>query len=394
MSTVTLIPITHTGIVQVKIDFIYQVDLKAYIKKFPQVRWSQTHGAFCMPFSKKLTNELYVYLRKGNYYVDYSALQKLKSENPVQKPKPAFEKLNQTQRPLLQEYQNYLFGLRLSKSTIDTYSSFIVQLLLYAKDTPLPEIDNTSIRHFVENIISNKKYGISTHRQMIGALKHFGHLFKETKINDLQLNRPKKSRYLPIVLSQREVISLLQCTSNLKHRTILAILYSSGLRVGEIINLNLSDIDIQRKQIAIRQAKGRKDRYVPLAESILPLLINYLNTYKPKVFFIEGNSDNRYSASSIRAFLKKACLTAGIKKPITPHTLRHSYATHLIEDGVGIRHIQELLGHTKPETTMIYTHIAKKDLLSIKSPLDSAVQAIQKSAKAHQKVSLSGTITP
>lgn len=389
MPKITLIPFHHSGIVYMKLDFNPNDEVRAYIEQFDSMQWSETHQTFCMPFSKNAKNRLYLYLRKRNYYVDYEALKKLKATKLANRPKTLLEQLSPEKQKLVDEYQKYLEGLRLSKSTVETYTTFIVQLLMYLRGSSLAAVDNVLIRHFVEAIISKKRYSISTHRQMMSAIKHFGHLFKETTINDLDLHSPKKSSYLPGVLSQQEVIRLLSCTANIKHRTILAVLYSSGLRIGEIIQLNVADIDVDRMQITIHQAKGRKDRYVMLAESILPLLLNYLNTYRPKTYFIEGTYGKRYTASSIRSFLKKSCVKAGIKKRVTPHTLRHSYATHLIENGVGLRHIQELLGHSKPETTMIYTHVAKKDLLSIQSPLDTAILALKESTKANRKVSLS-----
>lgn len=390
MPKITLITVVLHGIYQIKIDHHANINAKTYIEKFKNTKWNDTHQAFCIPFSKKVANNLFLCLRKGGYYVDYSDLQKFKSITNANQPKTQRQQLSLEKIDFLEQYKRYLIGIRLSDNTVETYTTFIIQLLLHLKDSPLASIDNEFIRLFVEAIISKKKYSISTHRQMMSAIKHFGHLFKETNINDLALHSPKKSTYLPGVLSQREVVSLLTSTANIKHRTILAVLYSAGLRIGELINLNVNDIDIDRMQITIHQAKGRKDRYVMLAESILPLLNNYFISYKPKTYFIEGALGKRYSASSIRSFLHKSCQKAGIQKRVTPHTLRHSYATHLIENGVGLRHIQELLGHSKPETTMIYTHIAKKDLLSIKSPLDTAVLALQESAKHDKKVSLSG----
>ena len=167
-------------------------------------------------------------------------------------------------------------------------------------------------------------------------------------------------------------------------------LYSSGLRIGEVTGLLLKNIDILRKQIKVEGGKGRKDRFVVLATSYLPLLHNYLTTFKPALYFIEGPTGKKYSESSIRKFLFKSVQKAGISKKVTPHTLRHSYATHLLENGVGLRHIQELLGHAKPETTMIYTHVAKKDLLDIQSPLDTILLSLDKSDKQEQKFLLSG----
>ncbi len=157
------------------------------------------------------------------------------------------------------------------------------------------------------------------------------------------------------------------------------------------MSLKLADIHLQRRQLQIRNAKGRKDRYVVLAESVLPLLNNYLISYSPQFYLIEGQTGNCYSASSIRKFLKRSCELAKIYRPITPHTLRHSYATHLLEQGVGLRHIQELLGHSKPETTMIYTHLARKDLLNVSSPLDTALKSLGQNGNEEQNFLNLGT---
>ena len=269
---------------------------------------------------------------------------------------------------LLEQFKDYLLGQRLSPSTITTYSNFIIGFLKFLNDRPLAEVDNTVVRLFVEQQVKQRNYAISTHRQLISAIKHFGTLFLESEIDTSQLKRPFKSKYLPTVLSEEEVIDLLRFTRNLKHRVILALLYSSGLRIGELMNLKLQHIDLDRRQLYVKNSKGRKDRVVILAESFIPLLLNYLTSYSPKDYFIEGANGKAYAASSVRKFLKRSCQRAGIKKRVTPHTLRHSYATHLIEKGVGLRYVQELLGHAKPETTMIYTHVAKKDLLAIRSP--------------------------
>jgi site-specific recombinase XerD len=149
---------------------------------------------------------------------------------------------------------------------------------------------------------------------------------------------------------------------------------------------------MDRRQLAVRHSKGRKDRYIVLAESTIPLLLNYVSSFRPKNYLFEGAKDGIYSASSIRAFLKRSCRRAGIKKRVSPHTLRHSYATHLIENGVNLRLVQELLGHSKPETTMIYTHVARKDLLAVQSPLDRALLDLRTADKDLLTKSLSGNL--
>ena len=167
-------------------------------------------------------------------------------------------------------------------------------------------------------------------------------------------------------------------------------IYASGLRIGELINLRLQDLDIDRRQIAIKSGKGRKDRYVIMAESFLPLLNNYLNTYMPEKYFVEGlQRGAKYTPGSVRNFLKRSCELAGIKKKVTPHTLRHSFATHLLEFGVDLRYIQELLGHSSTETTMLYTHVTRKSLLQIESPLDKVVQGFFAKDKKDEKLSIS-----
>ncbi len=300
--------------------------------------------------------------------------------------------LSPAQATTLKEYTRYLEGLRMSTSTVTTYSSFIVFLLLYWKDRPLSDLDNASVQRFIEVVVKRRKYGISTHRQLVSALKHFGDRFLESSIEPELLQRPKRSRMLPTVLSKEEVIDLLRATYNLKHRMILALLYSCGLRISEVLQLRVANIDIDRRQVIILNSKGRKDRYVVLAESTVPLLINYIGSYRPQDYLFNGSGRGPYSATSIRAFLKRSCRKAGIRKRVTPHTLRHSYATHLIENGVNLRIVQELLGHAKPETTMIYTHVAKKDLLAVQSPLDTTLLELRSSDKNLLNQSLSGNL--
>lgn len=300
--------------------------------------------------------------------------------------------LTSRQLSILQSYVEYLEGLRLSRSTVVTYSNFIVFLLLYWKERPIAQLDNTAVQRFVELVVKRRKYGISTHRQLISSIKHFGNRFLESGLEPSLLQRPRKSRILPKILSKEEVIDLLRATYNLKHRTILVLMYSCGLRVSEVLGLRLTHIDIDRRQLIIVQSKGRKDRYAVLAESAVPLVINYVSSYKPRTFLFEGEKGGKYSATSVRAFLRRSCRRAGITKRITPHTLRHSYATHLIENGVNLRLVQELLGHAKPETTMIYTHVAKKDLLSVRSPLDTAILELRTTDKNLLNQSLSGNL--
>ncbi len=375
---------------QIIINFKYDESLLAILRDVPMAKWSKSLKTWYIlntPENLKLIFKLF----KGEANINAEAVFN-KSMPMHQYPKKRIRNLTNTNRSLLNNFFKYLKGKRYSQSTIDTYTQQIADFIEYNNDKDTDALTNRDVELFIETIYIKRNYSISTQRQFISALKLFVVYYPNTLINDLQLARPNKSKKLPTILSYQEMIRLLQCTTNIKHRMALALLYSAGLRISELINLKIEHLHIDRNQILIKDAKGRKDRFVSIAKSIVPLLENYLITYKPELYFIEGKKGIRYTAGSIRKFLHKACKTAQIKYIVTPHTLRHSYATHLLEQGVGLRHIQELLGHSRPETTMIYTHVARKDLLDIQSPLDNAVAQLRKNQNHAQKVIISRKI--
>jgi site-specific recombinase XerD len=389
LPTITLSKAYHKNASQILITFKYNPSLIDLAKNILNARWSETLKGWYLknnPINLKHIYKVYKHHANINNTILF-ALPKSKKQNSEQKRK---RQLTKIQRNILNGFYKYLLGKRYSKSTILTYTFFIADFVEYYTNTTLKNLNNKDVELFIEDIFIKKQYSISTQRQFISALKQFIIFYPNTGINQIELTRPKKSKKLPIVLSQEEIISIIQHTKNLKHRTIIALLYSAGLRISELINLRLIDFEIQRKQIHIKSGKGRRDRYVMIADTFIPLLKNYIATYQPKLYCIENPNGGKYSDSSIRKMLHHSCIRAGIKKHVTPHTLRHSYATHLLEQGVGIRFIQELLGHSKPETTMIYTHITRKDLLSIKSPLDTALMQLSKKNNLEQKFLLSG----
>ncbi|MCP9199998.1 site-specific integrase [Gramella sp. GC03-9] len=366
MKKVTLFFFEHRDGLKVGLDFKYDLPLKEFLKQFPGLRWTKTFACFYINSNREQLDALIRHLEKGGVKYDDSLLD---YSELAEKALPA-QPLNSR----LQGFERYLKGLRFSKSTVKTYLNFVKKFLeMYPEVTTYTEND---LARFIEEQVASRKYAISSHRQCISALKHYFE-FSGLALFDMdKLKRPKKSSFLPTVLSKEEVLDLLRLTRNLKHRCALAMVYSSGLRIGELLNLELRDIDIDRRQIFIRQSKGRKDRYVMLAESFLPLLYNYLQTYMPKRYFLEGFSGKQYTASAVRSFLKDACKRANIKKKVSPHTLRHSFATHMLENGTDLRYIQTLLGHAKPETTMIYTHVAQQDVVKIQSPLDASIKEL------------------
>jgi len=211
----------------------------------------------------------------------------------------------------------------------------------------------------------------STLNQAINALKfYYGTVLKKKFIYEVK--RPRKDKKLPIVLNKEEVTKIINSVNNLKHRAILMLVYSAGLRVGEVVRLKLEDIDNKRMLIHIKGAKGRKGRYTMLSETALDILRKYWKEYKPVKWLFEGARTGRYlSTRTVEKILEYACEKAGIRKDVSVHTLRHSFATHLLEGGTDLRYIQELLGHTSSKTTEIYTHVSTKSIGKIKSPLDT-----------------------
>lgn len=388
MPSITLEPFTHNSKSCVAIKFPFDFETKEYIKKFNDVYWTNTHRTFYIYYDEIRLENFKAYLKKGGLQLNEEPRQDIV---PYYRKGVTFElaKLNEEKTNVYRHFLEFLKGKRFSDSTITTYSGFILEFLRFTGDKPVDKLNENDVRHYIEWAVSTLNYAISTHRQMVSSLKHFTYFYPACSINIDKIHMPRKDKKLPTVLSIEEVLLLLQSTKNLKHRTVIAMLYGSGLRIGELIDLKLSDFDFKRKQLHIKNAKGRKDRYTTIAESLFPLLKNYHNTYKPKVYFIENPHGGKYSAESIRAFLKKNVKAAGLTKLVTPHTLRHSYATHMLEQGIDLRYIQELLGHSRPETTMIYTHVTRKDLQQIKSPLDVVVKNLSLQDNSNKKLTIS-----
>ena len=371
MIYITLASFMHHKQKCISLSFAYSFKAKQYIKNGHGVKWSNTFRCFYV-LDKGSNRALLVgYLKAGGFNVGVTKInnkQSIGKETFILKGEISKEK-----QLVYTEFISFLKGKRYSESTLKVYGHFVYCFLKHTDNKPLELLDENDVRLFIETSVGILNYAVSTHRQMVSALKHFAYFYPACAINTEAIFMPRKDRKLPEILSIQEVLSLIEVTKNIKHKTIIAMLYGSGLRIGELLHLQLKDFDFDRGQLHIRNAKGRKDRYATIAKSLHPLLKSYYTSYKPTVYFIENPNGGLYSAGSVRSFLKKSCRAAGINKKVTPHTLRHSYATHLLEQGTDIRYIQELLGHSKPETTMIYTHVTQKSLRDIKSPLDTSL---------------------
>jgi integrase/recombinase XerD len=271
----------------------------------------------------------------------------------------------------IRDFRQWLKHKRYSASSIRTYTEMVTVFAVKMQPKPLQELTNDDVVWFVNNFVLGNGLSFSYQNQLVSAIKLFFREVVNSKIDIDKLQRPKREHKLPNVLSKKEVATLLRVTKNTKHRTMLSLIYACGLRRGEILSLKPNDIDSNRHLLIIRNAKGRKDRVVPISERTINMLRSYFLTYKPKVWLFEGQySGEQYSAESLSKVLRNSVTEARINRQVTLHWLRHSYATHLLESGTDLRYIQELLGHKSSKTTEIYTHVTEKSLEKIKSPFD------------------------
>jgi|TARA_B110000438_G_scaffold300071_1_gene351622 site-specific recombinase XerD len=258
---------------------------------------------------------------------------------------------------------------RYSPSTVSTYLNCLKHFFQFFEAKKTENLTKEELLLYIESLV-NKGYSKSTQNQYINAIKFYYEKYLNREKEYYYIDRPIKDKKLPVVLSKEEVQLIFNQLHNLKHKTILVLIYSCGLRISELINLKINDIDNKRMLIQIRNSKGNKDRQVKLADQILILLRKYFITYQPKQYLINGLNGHKYSSASIQKIIKRAAHKARISKNVTPHTLRHSFATHLLEDGIDIRYIQTILGHNNIQTTQIYTHVSSKHLKNIKNPTD------------------------
>ncbi|WP_299261567.1 site-specific tyrosine recombinase/integron integrase [uncultured Aquimarina sp.] len=346
--------------------------IQALIKELPNPRWS---NHFKMPYiinNQKNIDLIFekfrgvAWLNCNYFYSDkvinhsnpIANLQSLKSR-----------RLKNTYRVCPEEYLQKLLLKRYSQNTVRSYVNAFEAFINYYKDIELLSIGELEIRRYLRKLISEKKSN-SYINLTINSIKFYYEIVLNMPNRFYAIERPRKQQKLPIVLCKEEILSIINNTNNLKHKCIVSLLYSAGLRRAELLNLKISDIDSKRMVIRVVNAKGNKDRYTLLSTNVLKDLRNYFKQYQPKHYLFEGPKENPYSASSVKAIIEKAAKKSKITKRITPHTLRHSFATHLLENGTDLRYIQSLLGHSSSKTTEIYTHVATNTFRMIKNPLD------------------------
>lgn len=261
---------------------------------------------------------------------------------------------------------------RYSEKTIRIYVRQIELFLNHFTQNPR-SISEKKIQEYIFRTVYKNQYSGSLQNIMVSALKFFYNKVLKQPLQEETTIRPLKTRYIPQVLSKSEVKSILNNIRNIKHKAIIGLIYACGLRRSEALNLKISDIDSKRMIILIRNAKGNKDRNVPLSPKLLILLRAYYKIYRPKTWLFEGTDNKQYSAGSIKKILQRSVIKSGIKKRITIHTLRHSFATHLLESGINLRYIQLVLGHKSIKTTERYLHISDLIIKETPSPIDDLI---------------------
>lgn len=338
--------VTHQAKLRIAVFFEKNTELNMRIKKIDGARWSNTLKAWHIPDTPENRVRFKVALPE------------------------VFN--NDEQFKKIEQFKQWLQSKRYSENTITTYCEALKSFLKFYVNKPIHEITNDDVIKYNNEFILKKKLSSSYQNQVVNAIKLFFKTVHNTTIDIDLIHRPKRQKLLPNVLSKDEVKAILDAPQFLKHKAMLSLIYSCGLRCGELLRLKPEHIDSKRNILIIKQSKGRKDRIAPLSDKTIKLLRIYFNAFKPSVYLFEGEKKGTsYNERSLQNVLKQSVAKAGIKKPVTLHWLRHSYATHLLESGTDLRYIQEILGHSSSKTTEIYTHVSTKSIQKITSPFDS-----------------------
>lgn len=346
--------------------------IQTLVKQLPEIKWS---NAFSMAYVPNNEDNLTLIFKtfKGVAWVNcdsffHNNLRELNEEAPeidfYRK-----RKLTTGYRPCPEDFFKKLEVRKYSLNTARSYISHFEKFINHYKDSELLEISEQEINNYLSYLVQQ---GISDSyiNQSINSIKFYYEMVLGMPNRFYSVERPMKKEKLPEVLSKTKVLAMIDATRNIKHRCIIKLLYSTGLRRAELINLKIEDIDSDRMLIKVQEGKGKKDRLTLLGESMLNDLRKYYKEYKPEVYLFEGPRGNKYSATSICKIIRRAAAKVGVKKRITPHMLRHSFATHMLEAGVDLRYIQTLLGHNSSRTTEIYTHVAVEGIKNIKNLID------------------------
>ena len=345
-----------------RIYFTYNRTLIEEIKKIALSRWNSAENCWAIPYNEQNAKKTHELAINNGLKWEYQIISK--TEGTPRQPKHA----GYLRCPA--SYTEKLKELRYSINTQHVYTDLFEEFINYYPDLAPENISEEEIIAFLRYLVNERKISTSYQNQSINSIKFYYERVLGGKRKIYLIERPRKEKYLPEVLSEEEVAAILKSITNIKHKALIMTIYSGGLRISELINLKVKDIDSDRMQIRISQSKGKKDRYTLLSKKTLLILRQYFKEYKPKEWLFEGESGGQYADSSIYKIFKTALSNAKINKKVSIHSLRHSFATHLLENGTDLRYIQNLLGHSSSKTTEIYTHITTKGFDQIKNPMD------------------------
>lgn len=358
MGVIELVPLWHRGNYCIAIHNLLTTEADIVVRNFPNRQYSQTNKCWYVPYSPAALDRLFHSLAKVSL---------------VRVPIPFSEKsktfpLFKISLPV--GYSECLIRMRYSESTRVTYENQMRLFMKFIEPTPIHLITRELVDQYMIYLADKRRVSVSTQNTAINAIKFYLERVNKGERTVYYTDRPIKEKLLPSVLSEEEAQKLMSASKNIKHRCIMFLLYSAGLRISELLNLKWQDMDEFRMVIYIRAGKGGKDRITLLSKLALDHLKHYLEIYKPKAWLFEGPHGEPYSSRSVNQFIHRYCLAAGIKKRVSAHTLRHSFATHLLERGTDLRYIQTLLGHESSKTTERYTHVTKRGFEKLISPLD------------------------
>lgn len=363
---ITLKRLKHRNKRQIGIYFSKNRELIKVCKSI-EARFSATHSCWYLENNRENLNAIFEAF-KGKAWVDTTPFYNKENQTIISREK-ILVNLSPAGKKELHYFIKELEARGLSENTIRSYGSAIAIFLTYFRGQSLQELKNDDINKFLGDYLYEQHYSRSYQSQFISAIKRFLLSRTDISVELEQMIHPPKERNLPKTFSKKEVKRMIDTIHNLKHKTLISLQYGGGLRVGELIGIRMHDVDLERSILIVR-GKGRKSRRIFIGRNLNKLLTEYLKVYQPKSYLFEG-AYGSYSMTSVNAILKRAAESAGIKRPVYSHMLRHSYATHLLESGVDLRYIQELLGHSSSRTTEIYTYVSKKKLGDIESPFEN-----------------------
>lgn len=342
------------------------------VKNIHGRRWNAEQKMWEVPYTKLTLRFLDKYFSPDQLQWTFKASEDIPEQHPaVEHPQRAGEKTTPAKfEAAVTALEQVLLLKRYSWRTIKAYKNCFRQFIRHYDDTKPSQITRRQINDYLTLLIRERQISVSHQSQIMSAIKMFYGSVMEQEEKIRNLFQPKPAKKLPQVFTEEEVTALLRAVDNLKHRCMLMLVYSAGLRLGEAINLQITDLQPAQNRLFVRGGKGKKDRCTLFSSKVWEQLKAYIEMYKPVEWVFEGQNGGQYSERSLQKVFTLAKLRSMVNPNATVHTLRHSFATHLLEKGVDLRYIQELLGHESSKTTEIYTHITHKGWDKIKSPID------------------------